>query len=193
MTSLTEREATAAPGHPSGHAPESEGELGTLELGYIGKAHGLAGEMRLVLHNPHSEAPDTIDHLILKRDTVRQEFELVSIRGSSKAYLVRLRGVESREAADSWKGATVYALRSELPELEPDEYYLSDLLGARVEGPDGFVGEVIDLVIHPTVDCIVIKEQNGRRLEQPLLDPWVESVEVQKRLVRLRSLDGLIE
>lgn len=194
MTSLTDRDPrTGRTAERPDEQRQNEANLGTLQLGYLGKPHGLAGELRLVLHNPDSEALDTLEQLILERDSQRQEFPLLSVRGSAKAHLVRLGGIDSREAAEAWKGATVLARRSEMPPLEEGEYYLSDLLGARVEGPEGFHGEVIDLAIHPTVDSLIIRSSDGRRLEQPLLEPWLEFVDAQQGVVRLRSLDGLIE
>ena len=52
--------------------------------------------------------------------------------------------------------AKVLVARSALPALAAGEYYLVDLIGAKVVGPDGPLGEVIDIEVHPTVDCIVV-------------------------------------
>jgi 16S rRNA processing protein RimM len=82
--------------------------------------------------------------------------------------------------------------RSVLPPLEPGEYYLIDLVGAKVIGPDGEVGEVSGIVSHPTVDVIVVRLPNGKSAEQPLSSPWLASVDVAAREVVLNSLDGLL-
>jgi len=82
--------------------------------------------------------------------------------------------------------------REVLPALEPGEYYLVDLVGARVVGPDGDVGEVTSVVSHPTVDVIVLKLADGRTAEQALSLPWLAEVDVAARRVVLSSLDGLM-
>jgi 16S rRNA processing protein RimM len=107
--------------------------------------------------------------------------------------LVAFRGLASRDDADRLKGGTAFVYRADLPPLEAGEYYLSDLVGARVVGPDGDVGEVIELALYPTVETVVIRGVEGQRLEQPLVEPWLESVDAAAKIIRLRSLDGLIE
>jgi 16S rRNA processing protein RimM len=164
-----------------------------LEIGYLGKPHGLRGELRLALHNPDGDALDCVERLVVR---LRGEFEtlqLEAIRGGSSPAIVAFTGVESRNDAERLKGATVFVYRAELPPLEPGEYYLSDLVGATVVGPNGDVGQVVELALYPTVDSLVIRGVTGQRLEQPLVEPWLESVDAAAKVIRLRSLDGLIE
>ena len=82
--------------------------------------------------------------------------------------------------------------RSALPPLEPGEYYLCDLVGAKVVAPGAEVGEVVEVRAHPSVDTIVVKTPDGTLLEQPLTDPWVVSVDAENKLVELSTLDWLI-
>lgn len=163
-----------------------------LEIGYIGKAHGLYGELRLVLYNPHGEALDHVSRVVLESAGKQQCRSLTGVRGATEATLISLEGVESRNDADVLKGSKVYVFRSELPALDASEYYLSDLVGAEVIGPEGTLGHVVEVALHPTVECVVIRDAEGKRMEQPLLEPWVESVDVNAKQIRLSSLDGLI-
>jgi 16S rRNA processing protein RimM len=89
-------------------------------------------------------------------------------------------------------GATVSVARSVLPPLEPGEYYLIDLIGAQVLGPEGEIGIVTGIVSHPTVDVIVLRLADGTSAEQPLSEPWLSSVDMGTRQVILNSLDGLM-
>lgn len=164
-----------------------------LEVGYIAKAHGLYGELRLVLYNPDGDTMDHVERVVLEYGGKQQCRLLTGIRGAAQATLVSIEGIESRNDADAIKGAKVYVFRADLPTLDESEYYLSDLVGADVIGPEGSVGTVIEVALHPTVECIVIRTAAGKRIEQPLLEPWVEAVDVANKQIRLRTLDGLIE
>ncbi len=164
-----------------------------LEIGYIGKAHGLRGELRLTLHNPDGDALDCVERLVVRQQGVQQMLTLTSIRGGTNPVLVCFEGIESRDAAERLKGATAFVFRSDLPPLEPGEYYLSDLVGAKVVGPDGEVGVVTELALYPTVDSLVIVDAAGKRFEQPLVEAWIESVDATSRVIRLRSVEGLID
>lgn len=174
-----------------GSTPYAADEL--LEIGYVGKAHGLYGELRLVLYNPHGEAMDHVERVVLEAAGKQECRVLTGVRGATQATLISIEGVDSREAADVLKGAKVYVFRADLPELDASEYYLSDLVGAEVIGPEGTLGHVVEVALHPTVECVVIRSSEGKRMEQPLMEPWVESVDVNAKQIRLSSLDGLIE
>lgn len=120
------------------------------------------------------------------------EYRIVSRRRVNKAYLVRFEGIDGIDAAETLRNATVSVPREALPPLEGDEFYLSDLVGAKVVGPLGPVGEVIEVRVHPTVDALVIRLQDGSVAEQPLVEPWLLRVDAPNKLVELASLDGLV-
>lgn len=168
-----------------------ESEL--LEIGYLGKPHGLRGELKLTLHNPEGDALDCVERLVVRQRGRFEVLRLEAIRGGSNPALVAFTGMESRNDAERLRGATVFAYRADLPPLEPGEYYMSDLVGATVIGPDGEVGKVVELALYPTVDSVVIRSAEGKRLEQPLVEPWLEGVDMATKTIRLSSLDGLIE
>ncbi len=173
----------------SGEPAESEAGL---EVGRVSKAHGISGELRIVPHWESSDALERVSELWLTLNGVRRTYGVERARPVPRAYLVKLSGVDDRNAAEALHGATVSVSRAVLPALEPGEYYLIDLVGAKVSGPDGEVGEVTSIVSHPTVDVIVLRLADGSSAEQPLSEPWLQSVDVAARRIVLSSLDGLM-
>jgi 16S rRNA processing protein RimM len=168
------------------------GEPETLEVGRVSKAHGIVGELRIVPHWESSDALATVEELWLTLNGRPVAYAVERSRAVPRAFLVKLRGVDDRNAAEALHGATVSVPRGRLAPLEPGEYYLIDLVGAAVTGPDGDIGVVTAVVSHPTVDVIVIRLADGRSVEQPLSEPWLETVDMGARRVVLRSLDGLM-
>jgi ribosomal 30S subunit maturation factor RimM len=69
---------------------------------------------------------------------------------------------------------------------------LADLVGATVTAPDGIVGTVVEVALHPSVDALVIETPDGGRLEQPLLDHWLSAVDPSGKSIVLTSRDGLM-
>ena len=163
----------------------------TIEIGRVGRAHGLRGEVRI---QPYWEGSDTLEHvdtvLLARKGGTPREHRIASCRPADKAYLVRFEGVTDRGAAEALLGLTVSVPRTALPPLLPGEYYLSDLVGAEVYGPAGLVGTVVDIHVHPTIDTLVIRRTDGALVEQPLVPPWLGSVDAAKHRVDLTSLDG---
>jgi 16S rRNA processing protein RimM len=162
-------------------------------VGWVRRAHGLKGEVEV--HLDWADSPSLLGarSVVLSHDGAERSAPVQSARQTPKGVLLRLEGVADRDAAEALRGFVVGVLRGELPELEDDEYYLGDLVGGEVIGPEGCVGKVVDLQIYPSVDALVIELPSGERAEQPVLDEWVESVDVVARRVVLRSTDGLIE
>lgn len=170
---------------------------GLLAIGRVARAHGLKGELRV---EPFFEGSDALSHvselwLSAEAESPQKlsKHALEWARAVPRAYLVKLEGVEERNGAEALRGTTVWVARSALPEPEgSDEYYLVDLLGATVLGPEGEVGTVIEIATHPSVDAIVIQTPDGRTVEQPLLPAFVERVSVADKQIVLSTLDGLL-
>ncbi|HEX2732668.1 MAG TPA: ribosome maturation factor RimM [Polyangiaceae bacterium] len=164
-----------------------------LEIGRIKGAHGLRGDLTLVPHWAGTDAFGSLGHLTLVQGSKSERFELVSVRPAGKGLIVHLGGLDERDSAESWHGASVLAERAELPPLEPGAYYLNDLIGAEVSAPDGLVGRVIRIALHPSVDALVIETPDGRVVEQPLIDHWLGVVNAEQGSIELVSRDGLVE
>lgn len=164
-----------------------------VELGRVGRPHGIRGEVRVQLHFAQGDTLLGVASVVVsQKGKADRTYGVISARPAGKGVLLALEGVEDRDAADLLRGATISVPRGELPEPEEGEYYLCDLMGARVVGPSGDVGEVIEIRVHPSVDCLVIQTPDGKTLEQPLVEPWIERVDVEEGIVELSSTDGLV-
>ena len=166
----------------------------TIELGYVTRPHGIRGELKVKLHFEQSDALFEVHRVLLaKGEREPEAYEIDLVRRAGKGVLLALKGVSTRDAAEQLAGARVCLDRDELPALPHDEYYLVDVIGCQVHGPAGLLGVVQSIATHPTVDALVIATPDGRVVEQPLDDHWIERVSIQERLVVLRTLDGLID
>lgn len=154
--------------------------------------HGLRGELKVRLHWQGSTALSEVESVQLGEGALARPYQVEWARPGPHGVLVKLAGIDDRDAAASLRGAPLAVSRSALPPLEPGEYYLSDLVGAQVVGPDGPVGEVVEVRTHPSVDCLAVRLPDGRVLEQPLSAPWIEAVDTRTGRVVLSSTEGLV-
>jgi 16S rRNA processing protein RimM len=175
--------------------PSSPSEL--LAIGRVARAHGLKGELRVELFFDGSDALEHVPELWLSKPpevpSGAPPHAIEWARPVPRAYLVKLEGVVERDGADALRGSTVWVARAALPAPDSeDEYYLVDLIGATVTGPQGEIGVVVEIATHPSVDALVIKTPDGRTVEQPLVPAFVARVSVAEKLVELSTLDGLL-
>jgi 16S rRNA processing protein RimM len=167
---------------------------GAIEVGRIARAHGVRGELRVLLHWPESDSLLTADEVLVQLPG--EEARAMAIEGArraDRAILLKLAGVSDRDAASALRGASLLVPRDVLPAADAGEFYLCDLIGARVVEPGGELGVVVEIRGHPSVDCLVIRTADGKLLEQPLVAPWFERVDLEARCVYLSGRDGLIE
>lgn len=175
-------------------ARAADGLGATLRIGRVARAHGVIGELEVRLDWEGSQALLAAREVVLEAESGELEVHAVcGRRQTPKGVLMRLEGIADRDAAEARRGCAVRVRRELLPALGEGEYYLSDLIGAGVEAPDGRVGQVVEVQMYPSVDALVIEADDGARYEQPLLDEWLAGVDVAARRVVLASRDGLIE
>ncbi len=167
-------------------------ERDRLEIGKIGAPHGLKGDVHVTLHFAESDALAPGARAWLVTGGGARELTLRSFRPHGRAWVAGFEGVVDRDRALELRGARLEVDRSLLPPLGEGEYYLVDLVGATVLGPDGPVGEVIGIKSHPSVTSLELRLLDGRLAEQPLAPPWVARVDAPAGRIELASLDGLV-
>ena len=110
----------------------------TVEVGIVARPHGVRGEVRVALHWDGSDALGSAPEVLLRLPRRgERRLAVVQARKVPKAVLLRLEGVESRDDAELLRGARVLVPREAMPALGPGEYYLCDLVGAELRGPEG--------------------------------------------------------
>ncbi len=147
----------------------------------------------MALHHVHSDALLHADRVYLTApDGTRVVRSVARARRSGRGLLLALEGVVDRDLARQLAGFTVSVDRSRLPPLGDGEFYLADLVGARVDGPAGHVGTVVEIRCHPSVDSVVVEGPDGARREQPLCEPWIRAVDAEAGRIELSSVEGLV-
>lgn len=163
-----------------------------LEVGVVGRAHGIRGELKVRLHNTSSDALVHAKKVLLVSATASVAHDIARVRSSPSGAIVALSGFAQREQAEALRGARVLVERRDLPPLDPGDYYLIDLIGCKVLLAGKVLGTAVAVRPDPTVDTLVIELEAGGTVEQPILDPWISRVDVASGTVELSSDDGLI-
>lgn len=163
-------------------------------IGRVVRAHGVRGEIRLA---PYTESPDFFlgcRHLQVQLpDGTALGLEIDAVRKHKRFVLLKLRGVRNLEEAERLIGAEVFVPRSSLPELQPDEYYWSDLIGLSVFDESGrLLGRVMRIL--PTgADDLLVLERDGREILLPFLEEVVQSIDLEAGRVVAAPPPGLLD
>lgn len=122
-----------------------------LELGRVGRAHGLHGEVHIV---PTTNVPDRFGagtHVYVDDD----EYVIETSRPHQGRWLVRFAGVHDRDAAERLRGRTVRG--DALDEPPEGEMWVHELIGADVRDRSGAsLGTVVAVEANPAHDLLVL-------------------------------------
>lgn len=130
--------------------------MALLEVGHVVKPHGLRGEVvvRFVSNRPERLQPGATMHLGQSgTDVADDALEVVSIRPQRDCFLVVFSGVADRDAAESLRGARLFAESID----DDDAMFVHDLVGSEVFDTNGErKGRVTAVEANPASDLLVV-------------------------------------
>jgi 16S rRNA processing protein RimM len=147
-----------------------------LVVGFILGPHGIRGEVRV---DPRTDVPDRFrEGAVLECDDIGP-LTVAGIRGETAKPIVHFAGYESRAAAESLGRRFLRIARSESRRATAGAYLWADLLGVRVETPEGtWLGIVRELLRAGENDVLVIADASGRERLLPMLESVVKLVDL---------------
>ena len=170
-----------------------------VTIGKLGRPHGIKGEIRLFLSNPASRTlAEGLDVYIVADDIEPVAATVEKARYTDKFVIVKFDHIDDRGDIDEFKHAHVEVDYEALPDLDDDEFYYVDLVGAPVyvaktengEVADGAdpIGEVDRFFATGANDVMVI-DAGDDELFAPLVEHAVLLLDFDEHRVVVQPLD----
>ena len=165
---------------------------GLVLIGRVTKAHSIRGEIKVW---PYSGQPENF--LRYTRVLLAQDQDAVPVaciieqaRAQKNSVLLRLDSCTNRNQAEQLVHAAVYVQEDDLPEPEPDEFYLRDLEGRQMKTEEGeTVGRITGLLLGSNQNIARVKNGEHEYLI-PLIPEFLVAVEEDE--VRVSLPPGLL-
>ena len=163
-----------------------------VSVGVITGAHGVRGEVKLRSFTAEPAAIASYSPLATKAGAL---VEIVRLRPRTDGFIAVLKGVIERNGAEALKGTELFVDRALLPEPEPDEVYLDDLIGLGVWTKAGAkLGEVIAVRNFGAGDLIDVKMTDRRdTVLIPFAKPFVLATDVAGGKITVDLPDGFLD
>ncbi|ERP30954.1 ribosome maturation factor RimM [Chitinivibrio alkaliphilus] len=156
-----------------------------ISAGKIGRPSGLRGALNFFPYGNTriiSRPPVTV-WVGRNSEAVREE-RMVQVQERSSKWMIRLEGVEDRDAAEGYKNLSVFVPEEDLPDREDGEYYFYQLRGMRVLSETGGVlGNVCEVYDLPTTQALEIDVVHRGKILVPFRDEWVCSVSLESATI----------
>jgi len=161
-----------------------------LNVGRIGKAHGILGEATIEVRTDEAEDRFAIG-AVLESES-HGNLTVASARVHNGILLLSFEGIEDRNAIEMLRNELLYAdVDIDAPGVDEDDYHVLQLIGCKAFLVDGDeFGEVSEVLNLPGQDVLVIRSGSTETLI-PFVRQLVPIVDIKAR--RMTVIPPLIE
>lgn len=163
-----------------------------LDSGKIVGTHGIKGEVRI---EPWCDSPEFLCAFKkLYLDENGQTFIEVKSRPHKNITLAKIKGVDTIEEAEKFRGKIVYINREDIT-LDEGVNFVQDLIGLEVkDAENGTVyGKLTDVLRTGANDVYEITDSNNKKYLAPVIDEVVEEINVDGGFVLIRPMKGIFD
>ena len=157
-------------------------KLQFLEAGEIVTTHGVRGEVKVL---PWGDSPE----FLMEFDRVRidgVDYKMESCRIQKTCNLVKLKGVDTMEAAQAMHGKTVEVYRDDAPE---GLIFAAELIDMDVYADGKLIGKIADVLDYPGNKVYVVKGQHEYMI--PAVKEFVLSTDLDANIMQVKLIEGM--
>ena len=164
-----------------------------LECGKVINTHGIAGKIKL---ESWCDSPEILASVgTLWTGDGKGGYLPMKVKSASvfkRFVIAEIAGIDSIEKAESLKGKTVFADRSDIP-LEEGSYFIADLIGLDVYDADTGVryGTVSEVFNAGASDIYTVSTDSGERMI-PAVPEFIVSVDLEKGIA-VKPIGGMFD
>ena len=163
-----------------------------LDSGKIVGTHGIKGEVRI---EPWCDSPEFLCAFKkLYLDENGQTFIEVKSRPHKNITLAKIKGVDTIEEAEKFRGKIVYINRADIT-LDEGVNFVQDLIGLEVKDDENGTayGKITDVLRTGANDVYEITDSNNKKYLAPVIDEVIAEINVDGGFVLIRPMKGIFD
>ena len=158
-------------------------------VAHVATPWGIRGELKIEIlsDNPKRFSPGALLYFHGDPYTVER------LRVMPKSTALKLKGIDTRNQAEAFRDGDLEVPSSELGDLEPDVFYVHQIVGLRVETTDGRpLGDVTE-VLHTGANDVYVATFDGKETLIPAIASVVKEIDVAASRMVIEAIPGLLE
>jgi 16S rRNA processing protein RimM len=173
--------------------PEINDEF--ITLARVVKTQGRRGEVAAEIF---SDVPERFFKgmrlLVLLREGARRDVTVEDLWPHKGLLVLKFAGVESISEAELLLGCELQVPRSQRAELQPGWSYVSDLAGCALLDAGREIGRIEDVQFGAgEAPLLIVRDAAGKLIEVPFAESYLESVQLERKQVRMNLPGGLLQ
>ncbi len=157
-----------------------------VTIGRVGAPHGVRGELKLqlFLENPADVRVFSRFYLQKPGQSRFEPFQDFELSEKGELTLIHFNGIQDRDIARQFTHALLAIPQEDLPTLDPDEFYWSDLEGLMVVDSQGKELGVVDHLMETGANDVLVVRQGTKEILIPYVVPEiVKKVDLSNRTI----------
>jgi len=156
--------------------------------------HGIKGELKVKQLTDFEERFDVGNSVYIKNEQKVIQLKINGSRQTNKGWLLHFENYDSINDVQFLQGKELYITEEEQTELEEHAYYYHEIIGCKVETVEGeHIGHIDSILAPGANDVWVVKNQHKEEYLIPYIEDVVIEVNINKKLVKIKLLEGLLE
>jgi 16S rRNA processing protein RimM len=163
-------------------------------VGRIGRPHGVRGEVTVEVRTDDPDLRFAPGAVLLTDPASRGPLTVEGARWHREILLLTIAGIDSREAAETYRNTELLVPVADLPELDdPEDFYDHQLVGLSARSIDGTVLGEVAAVRHEGADLLVVRRPEGGEALIPFVAAMVPTVDLDGGYLVVDPPEGLLE
>ncbi len=163
-----------------------------FEIGQIVNHFGIKGMVKV---NPFTEDIskfESLNSIFLEKENKLIKIEIEEVKYSKNQVLLKIKGINSIEEAEKYRGCYLKIARKDAKKLPKDTYFIADLIGLKVYTDEGILlGNVDDIYNSGANDIYVVKDEKGKQILLPAIKKVIKQVDLEQEKIIVHLLKGL--
>jgi 16S rRNA processing protein RimM len=170
----------------------NDSSMELLEIGRIVRSHGLTGRMKVLSYLESIEVLRTLSGLYVGSAVSEAVlFPLVDVQTGKDFFILKLGGIEDRDAAARLRGYSVWMPSEKMQKLPEGEYYWRDIIGLQVLTEEDQILGRIEAVFPTGSNDVYICRGGEREILLPAIADVVRKIDTDRGVMVVRLLKGL--
>lgn len=165
-----------------------------LQVGVITQTHGIRGEVKVFPTTDDANRFQKLKEVILETGKERLTLTVAGVKFFKQYVILKFREYDSINDVEKYKGARLLVPREKAVKLQKDEYFVADLIGMQVVTEDGEpFGRLKNVLETGANDVYVVETAEGREVLLPAIKECVLQVDMEKGVITVHIMDGLLD
>lgn len=165
-----------------------------LRIGVITTTHGIRGEVKVFPTTDDVKRFKKCDEVILITRKGELTLHVECVKFFKNIVILKFKEFDDINEVEGFRKCDIMVTRENALPLKEGEYYLCDVIGARVEEEDGSViGEVKDVIETGANNVFAVQTREGKEVLFPVIPDCIKKVDTKEGLVVAHVMKGLMD